>query len=565
MSSTTWLRNLPWLTPPGPKSKPRLPDDEYALLPSSYPPRPLSPTFTNDHEYRFRRRRTCSFRPHTLFSRQRLGLRRLLTLAALAFALVVSAILAQGIPPSFNDVRAYEDRLPQHRLPRHVFPPHAHDHHAHASGGSPGTEGQATRYIRFPGYLWGHGLNNVLQEALVLSHLAHASNLSYVFEDYTWSRSPLPWTLYDFALRPTRIPLNAFIAGPTAGGPLSGDVGDDSERLGAPRAVSARYWEEVCGGGKIRVLTSKGAPSDADGDVLLAWWRDMLSGVQEQCIEVDSSEHDLFDRFLFGGPRFLPILDALLASPILTAFSWSPLVHAALLRNAMLLHPSSPPALSTSIQPHLSSQLSLQIPTPSAPAPPLPFLPGLIAIHLRRGDYTRHCPNLALWGADYMGTNQHPSLPDRFAPPVGPPGLAGALHKDWGSESEKAERRAYYMAHCLPDDSEVVRRLREVRAEYRTGAGAGGRELSRVYVLSNDGAWALEGLRGMLEADGWADVLASRDLVLDAEQRYVDVGVDMAIAERAEVFVGNGFSSLSSNVVMLRMARGMPAESNRFL
>jgi len=35
--------------------------------------------------------------------------------------------------------------------------------------------------------------------------------------------------------------------------------------------------------------------------------------------------------------------------------------------------------------------------------------------------------------------------------------------------------------------------------------------------------------------------------------------------DKAEVFVGNGFSSLSANVVMLRMAKGLPVNSNRFL
>jgi len=42
-------------------------------------------------------------------------------------------------------------------------------------------------------------------------------------------------------------------------------------------------------------------------------------------------------------------------------------------------------------------------------------------------------------------------------------------------------------------------------------------------------------------------------------------GVDMAVAEKAEVFLGNGFSSLTSNVVMLRMAKGPGPSTYRFL
>ena len=53
-----------------------------------------------------------------------------------------------------------------------------------------------------------------------MGYLAHRSNRVYVFEDYTWSHLPFPYTLYDFALRSTRIPLNAFVVGPLPGGPL---------------------------------------------------------------------------------------------------------------------------------------------------------------------------------------------------------------------------------------------------------------------------------------------------------------------------------------------------------
>ncbi|KAF8890962.1 hypothetical protein BD779DRAFT_220522 [Infundibulicybe gibba] len=42
------------------------------------------------------------------------------------------------------------------------------------------------------------------------------------------------------------------------------------------------------------------------------------------------------------------------------------------------------------------------------------------------------------------------------------------------------------------------------------------------------------------------------DLVLDAEQKYVGMAVDMALAERTEIFVRNGFSSLTENILMHR-------------
>jgi len=63
-----------------------------------------------------------------------------------------------------------------------------------------------------------------------------------------------------------------------------------------------------------------------------------------------------------------------------------------------------------------------------------------------------------------------------------------------------------------------------------------------VYVLSNGWGWWLNGLKGALQKDGWDDLKSSLDVRLDGEQQYVAMAVDMAIAEKAEVFVGNGVS-----------------------
>ena len=112
---------------------------------------------------------------------------------------------------------------------------------------------------------------------ILMSHLAYLANRSYVFEEYTWSHTPLPWTIYDFALRPERIPLNAFISGPSAGG-----------SMGPPRAVSAEYYEVVCPKEKRMTITSKDAPSDNEGDKLLDWWVKRLADTSEGCVEVEN-------------------------------------------------------------------------------------------------------------------------------------------------------------------------------------------------------------------------------------------------------------------------------------
>jgi hypothetical protein len=67
-------------------------------------------------------------------------------------------------------------------------------------------------------------------------------------------------------------------------------------------------------------------------------------------------------------------------------------------------------------------------------------------------------------------------------------------------------------------------------------------KLTRVFVLSNASPFWLQDLKYKLIGDGWEDIVFGGDLLLDREQRGVDVAVDMSIAEQAEVFVGNGVS-----------------------
>ncbi|KAF8157633.1 hypothetical protein K438DRAFT_2073895, partial [Mycena galopus ATCC 62051] len=86
----------------------------------------------------------------------------------------------------------------------------------------------------------------------------------------------------------------------------------------------------------------------------------------------------------------------------------SPLVHSAVVRNfaVLCLCPTDPAAPYPPPRP--LDQKIPQIPDAHR------SLTRLVAVHLRRGDYTRHChcPR-----AGYMGVNTHPSLPDRFLVP----------------------------------------------------------------------------------------------------------------------------------------------------
>jgi hypothetical protein len=91
-------------------------------------------------------------------------------------------------------------------------------------------------------------------------------------------------------------------------------------------------------------------------------------------------------------------------------------------------------------------------------------------------------------------------------------------------------RESYCLQHCLPTIPQIVSKLYTLRASYPS--------LRRVYVLSNGWGWWLDAL----QQDVWDDLKSNLDVQLDGEQAYVAMAVDMAIAEKAEVFVGNEVS-----------------------
>lgn len=159
-----------------------------------------------------------------------------------------------------------------------------------------------------------------------------------------------------------------------------------------------------------------------------------------------------------------------------------------------------------------------------------------------------------------MGVNQYEELPDRFdadaylrehkfhssGPLSSTESLVSRNSSTLSSSSslttsthrtseDHAILTPYYLTHCLPEIPEIVERLHQVRLE--TPA------LKRVYLLSNGWGWWLDSLAQALKKDGWEDIRHNGELEMDSAQKHVAMAVDMAIAEKAEVFVGNGVSS----------------------
>ncbi|KAI0270422.1 hypothetical protein BC834DRAFT_967221 [Gloeopeniophorella convolvens] len=418
-------------------------------------------------------------------------------------------------PPRFAAWHEREQQLPQHN-PDLPYP-----------------QGRNGRYIRFSNQIFGLGWGNAMQEMLFNAHLAYLSKRTYVFDNYTWEKTANDFSDFNGKPIPARVPLTALVVGPIAGDPFPAHTG-------MPPAVNVEFFNEVC---PNRTVIDKAevndALSDASASTILQAWLDKLERVDDRCIEIKEYSGQIFDFWLFGDSRrLLDIWPSISSSPILTHWAWSPLLVAALALNAHAIHPA------------LASP-----PPPHSPSSNLPALTGLLALHIRRGDFIDHCTGLANWSSRYMGFNELPGLPDRFAE-ASPPSAGNA----------PPEEHARYRAHCFPEIEQIVARVRAVRAELHPRV-----PLSRVYVLTNGRPEWLAELKDALQADAqrtgmprWANIGTSRDVRLTGEQRHNAQAMDMAAAQRAEVFLGNGFSSLTSNVVMLRAAQGVPWDQSRF-
>lgn len=89
-------------------------------------------------------------------------------------------------------------------------------------------------------------------------------------------------------------------------------------------------------------------------------------------------------------------------------------------------------------------------------------------------------------------------------------------------------------------------------------------------------------MKAAFRKDGWTTVVTSRDLEFDSEQKEVGMAVDMDLARKAAVFIGNGvcdfsffsdffsdvfglqWSSFTSNIVHRRLVDEKEHISNRF-
>ncbi|VDB96820.1 unnamed protein product [Peniophora sp. CBMAI 1063] len=417
-----------------------------------------------------------------------------------------SSFVRGGDPPNYYEWYEQEKGMPQNNpdLP----PP----------------QGREGRYLRFKNHLTTVGWGNSMQEMIANHHLAYRTNRIYVMYNYTWDKhAEGDYSQFGDHKIPARIPISALVSGPLGGGDYpAGDW--------RPPAVTVEFFELVCPHPTIvHVDNTKSAFSEATAAAIFDAFVAKLNAIEDNCVELQENTGQVLDFWIFGsGARMADAWPQLLASPVLTGWEWSPLVTSILMQNRAAIHPAI--KLSDARQ--------------------RAELKGLLALHLRRGDFKDHCENLANWRSEYNAFNVRPDFPDQLQ---APPGGGGGAHTD--------ETLQWYIDHCFPGIPQIVRRVKELRAD----ANSQGRTLDRIYILTNgEREWIKELKVALGEAGEWKSIAASRDLEIDWEQEFVKQAADMLIATRAEIFVGNAWSSLSSNVNLLRMSQKHAPETSRF-
>ncbi|KAJ7154466.1 hypothetical protein C8R46DRAFT_1005481 [Mycena filopes] len=425
--------------------------------------------------------------------------------------------------PSFLDIQAYERRLPQSVAASVLV-----------------KASERPRYLFFPNAAWGSGL--------LYTHLAHLSDRAYVFPAYTPNdHPPFPDTLANGTRHFLTIPMNAFVSGPTGGGPLSADGKTDKLMR---RSISEEWWNVVCPPKHVVVVNlyelraAVGVDDTSEGKDILSSFAAEFLKMSAPCVSFAGGTP--FDYLFFGSPRVLSVWPSYGDSPTLKYFAWSPLISAALFRNFHLLsHLAVPNILAPSTEPpYIFTSFS---PYPSSS----PHIDGLLGLHVRRGDYEGHCAGLAYVGAGYnswslLGTPGLSKPEDGFEWPNLP---------DYLDAHEGESQQDAVLRHCWPSSDAIVARVRRLRVLQHS--------LRRVYISTNGEREWVDGLAALLRAEGW-EVASSLDLELTQQQRAVSQAVDMSILVAAESFVGVGFSSLTSNVVQIRLGAGRPPNTIHF-
>lgn len=96
----------------------------------------------------------------------------------------------------------------------------------------------------------------------------------------------------------------------------------------------------------------------------------------------------------------------------------------------------------------------------------------------------------------------------------------------------------YYYQHCYPEFEQIVRKVSLIRRSLTSD------DLRHIYIMTNAvDPWLAQLKQALRLHERWESISSSRDLTLTREQREVSRALDMLIARRAQVFIGNGVCS----------------------
>ncbi|KAF8956990.1 hypothetical protein BDZ97DRAFT_1763272 [Flammula alnicola] len=294
----------------------------------------------------------------------------------------------------------------------------------------------------------------------------------------------------------------------------------------APRSITEKWFEVVCPPEKRRIINTrelKPALTNAPGSEIFAAWQKILLDAPESCIEIQSADtsedaySQVFDLWLWGTTRVLSLWDEFSKSPVSRLLGTSHIVERALEYNKRIFH--------------AARKEEVDIVDPYS---------RMLAIHLRRGDFKQACLSLSNWNSTFYSWNLHEFLPDKFTPPPG---------GSWGTNTPRTRHYPRFEGRLFEDSGD------ERREEGR---------IDVLYMLTNDESEWLDEVKQSMKADGWRVIATSRDLRLDREGKDVGMAVDMEIARKASIFIGNGWSSFTSNILHRRLVDGKIPMSNRF-
>ncbi|KAJ7800104.1 hypothetical protein B0H14DRAFT_3786372 [Mycena olivaceomarginata] len=347
------------------------------------------------------------------------------------------------------------------------------------------------------------------------------SKRAYVFNDYVWAG--------EHYIPPggPRTPLNAILSGPSD--PL-------------PRSISERWFDVVCPPEERRLIVSadiKPPLADLPGAEVFAAWETLLRDAPARCIEIVSVLYEVdkmpqvFDLWIWGNSRVL----SLGVRPLDLGQLACPVAVAVVLAVPHLQAPRRIPD-------RVRRRQEEHVPVQPARATAARSAVRLGAAHARdppeAGRLHPALPQPRGVGEQLLQLGELPQVMDQFTPLPG----------------DDPTRVETMMGHCLPDNAQIIKKLYDVREDCINDSTSLGRVLDVLYLLTNEqGPWHDE-LRVSMKGAGWNTIVTSRDLLLDMEQEEVGMAVDMELARRAAVFIGNGWSSFTSNIIHQRLVDG---------